>query len=135
MLRRPPRSTRTDTLFPYTTLFRSMRRHNHLGDYADVEASPRPLPLSLEDYARMEQASGWLAYAREQDRPLIALAVAWLAAGYQSVHWLKLRRPLGVTYGADGLRMRYGRAITAIARRLDKERVGPGESIPRCNPQ
>src|SRR3546814_20845846 len=24
MLRRPPRSTRTDTLFPYTTLFRSM---------------------------------------------------------------------------------------------------------------
>src|SRR3546814_6150992 len=26
MLRRPPRSTRTDTLFPYTTLFRSPRR-------------------------------------------------------------------------------------------------------------
>src|SRR3546814_10842092 len=30
MIRRPPRSTRTDTLFPYTTLFRSivaLRRH------------------------------------------------------------------------------------------------------------
>src|SRR3546814_5270204 len=27
MIRRPPRSTRTDTLFPYTTLFRSHRRH------------------------------------------------------------------------------------------------------------
>src|SRR3546814_5248986 len=27
MIRRPPRSTRTDTLFPYTTLFRSARRH------------------------------------------------------------------------------------------------------------
>src|SRR3546814_9362095 len=26
MKRRPPRSTRTDTLFPYTTLFRSERR-------------------------------------------------------------------------------------------------------------
>src|SRR3546814_5854469 len=25
MIRRPPRSTRTDTLFPYTTLFRSMK--------------------------------------------------------------------------------------------------------------
>src|SRR3546814_17143471 len=25
MIRRPPRSTRTDTLFPYTTLFRSWR--------------------------------------------------------------------------------------------------------------
>src|SRR3546814_6724103 len=26
MIRRPPRSTRTDTLFPYTTLFRSIDR-------------------------------------------------------------------------------------------------------------
>src|SRR3546814_15847750 len=26
MIRRPPRATRTDTLFPYTTLFRSVRR-------------------------------------------------------------------------------------------------------------
>src|SRR3546814_7514237 len=26
MIRRPPRSTRTDTLFPYTTLFRSLLR-------------------------------------------------------------------------------------------------------------
>src|SRR3546814_2078195 len=29
MIRRPPRSTRTDTLFPYTTLFRSRRRGNN----------------------------------------------------------------------------------------------------------
>src|SRR3546814_5929482 len=28
MIRRPPRSTRTDTLFPYTTLFRSIRVAN-----------------------------------------------------------------------------------------------------------
>src|SRR3546814_13121493 len=28
MLRRPPRSTRTDTLFPYTTLFRSLTLRN-----------------------------------------------------------------------------------------------------------
>src|SRR3546814_10172854 len=27
MIRRPPRSTRTDTLFPYTTLFRSLPAH------------------------------------------------------------------------------------------------------------
>src|SRR3546814_18470682 len=27
MIRRPPRSTRTDTLFPYTTLFRSLPLH------------------------------------------------------------------------------------------------------------
>src|SRR3546814_15373444 len=29
MIRRPPRSTRTDTLFPYTTLFRSDRAIGH----------------------------------------------------------------------------------------------------------
>src|SRR3546814_13682331 len=29
MIRRPPRSTRTDTLFPYTTLFRSGRTTPH----------------------------------------------------------------------------------------------------------
>src|SRR3546814_18080763 len=28
MIRRPPRSTRTDTLFPYTTLFRSTERRS-----------------------------------------------------------------------------------------------------------
>src|SRR3546814_14816980 len=28
MIRRPPRSTRTDTLFPYTTLFRSLHRRS-----------------------------------------------------------------------------------------------------------
>src|SRR3546814_1649209 len=31
MIRRPPRSTRTDTLFPYTTLFRSRQRLHHEG--------------------------------------------------------------------------------------------------------
>src|SRR3546814_7838956 len=30
MIRRPPRSTRTDTLFPYTTLFRSRQHEQHL---------------------------------------------------------------------------------------------------------
>src|SRR3546814_2533584 len=36
MIRRPPRSTRTDTLFPYTTLFRSWFAHHKspLSDYA-----------------------------------------------------------------------------------------------------
>src|SRR3546814_14728793 len=31
MIRRPPRSTRTDTLFPYTTLFRSSKCSNLAG--------------------------------------------------------------------------------------------------------
>src|SRR3546814_1961310 len=32
MIRRPPRSTRTDTLFPYTTLFRSHELSHHFDD-------------------------------------------------------------------------------------------------------
>src|SRR3546814_5147694 len=30
MIRRPPRSTRTDTLFPYTTLFRSLKTNQQI---------------------------------------------------------------------------------------------------------
>src|SRR3546814_6577741 len=51
MIRRPPRSTRTDTLFPYTTLFRSplgrKESDNHLGwpersvDTLDIDAMPK----------------------------------------------------------------------------------------------
>src|SRR3546814_17170202 len=37
MIRRPPRTTRTDTLFPYTTLFRSWAALGATGwSYADV---------------------------------------------------------------------------------------------------
>src|SRR3546814_10332036 len=46
MIRRPPRSTRTDTLFPYTTLFRSGRPGGHperfdAGDMRIAEHDPR----------------------------------------------------------------------------------------------
>src|SRR3546814_1017161 len=34
MIRRPPRSTRTDTLFPYTTLFRSHGLREGLRDFS-----------------------------------------------------------------------------------------------------
>src|SRR3546814_8586288 len=36
MIRRPPRSTRTDTLFPYTTLFRSASQRRGGGAHAQV---------------------------------------------------------------------------------------------------
>src|SRR3546814_4416736 len=39
MLRRQPRSTRTDPLFPYTTLFRSLSAGLH---YSDEHAAPWP---------------------------------------------------------------------------------------------
>src|SRR3546814_10263295 len=50
MLRRPPRSTRTDTLFPYTTLFRSAARA-WLGRVGyDPVYGARPLKRAVQRY-------------------------------------------------------------------------------------
>src|SRR3546814_5860429 len=66
MIRRPPRSTRTDTLFPYTTLFRSDGGH-HPGllprhgrrpprpDYDNVQAS---LSINRDRAHRVGTAGG-----------------------------------------------------------------------------
>src|SRR3546814_16470013 len=40
MIRRPPRSTRTDTLFPYTTLFRSIQGDAIIARAMDINAGP-----------------------------------------------------------------------------------------------
>src|SRR3546814_5658282 len=69
MIRRPPRSTRTDTLFPYTTLFRSGGQRERspilllsvLRDCIDLRAAllaggrevPRDLGLRIEGMAAM----------------------------------------------------------------------------------
>src|SRR3546814_3694944 len=58
MIRRPPRSTRTDTLFPYTTLFRSR---------GDLEQVDRQLGVPLDDWR-----------GRSAGTPLRAFRPAWL---------------------------------------------------------
>src|SRR3546814_1256323 len=45
MIRRPPRSTRTDTLFPYTTLFRSLQNARHV-----LSAGESSLSIAAEVY-------------------------------------------------------------------------------------
>src|SRR3546814_11132256 len=59
MLRRPSRSTLTDTLFPYTTLFRSSLHRDHLSPTgAAWPPSPRPRPsCSPTAYAPSTSAS------------------------------------------------------------------------------
>src|SRR3546814_7228586 len=52
MTRRPPRSTRTDTLFPYTTLFRS------------AASLPRPLSVGSIVLTRLPADAGVLAAQR-----------------------------------------------------------------------
>src|SRR3546814_410773 len=51
MIRRPPRSTRTDTLFPYTTLFRS-------GGAALRRRGRRPLALHQRPRRQHDRAEG-----------------------------------------------------------------------------
>src|SRR3546814_11188960 len=49
MIRRPPRSTRTDTLFPYTTLFRSV---HGVGEVDGGRARRKRLQLALRREAK-----------------------------------------------------------------------------------
>src|SRR3546814_2936999 len=62
MIRRPPRSTRTDTLFPYTTLFRSSA---HAVSHHDHWAGP-----SLASGPRLREL---LAYQLPDPRPELPL--------------------------------------------------------------
>src|SRR3546814_4996069 len=63
MIRRPPRSTRTDTLFPYTTLFRSAR----LQRLDRVGANQQHDQLEVQD-ATGRQLPGWWAVGSTGDR-------------------------------------------------------------------
>src|SRR3546814_4823106 len=71
MIRRPPRSTRTDTLFPYTTLVRSTGYLAEEYSIADIAAWPwtraiRAIGLTLDDYPAV---ADW--FARIGERPAV----------------------------------------------------------------
>src|SRR3546814_4130328 len=51
MIRRPPRSTRTDTLFPYTTLFRSTGNQASLAGVDGVRRWNRTGFISVQCFA------------------------------------------------------------------------------------
>src|SRR3546814_15622154 len=65
MIRRPPRSTRTDTLFPYTTLFRSLRRGRSLKLAAEAAPTGALAGNAQPCAARQSGAEGsrsWLTH-------------------------------------------------------------------------
>src|SRR3546814_13414278 len=64
MIRRPPRSTRTDTLFPYTTLFRSP----HLG----MGRAALDYVISKAD----GKAIAYTGYAKQSDSAVFQSAIA-----------------------------------------------------------
>src|SRR3546814_2740219 len=79
MIRRPPRSTRTDTLFPYTTLFRSILggRPHQPGFRQSRQAAPH-LP-GLCDCARPLQAIA--AAASRGTVPVLLHGLSFVAKG------------------------------------------------------
>src|SRR3546814_11707510 len=97
MIRRPPRSTRTDTLFPYTTLFRSrlaparryaVARSGGLLDHSDVALGA----VVLEQLAhlglflvgsRIGRGSDRIAQAFRDHHPIDH--VAWLLPAVKSL--------------------------------------------------
>src|SRR3546814_14032789 len=64
MLRRPPRSTRTDTRFPYTTLFRSEQARREVDRHVDAEAA----------FAQLRRRPDRLVH-HEQGEPIDVLAL------------------------------------------------------------
>src|SRR3546814_9283991 len=66
MIRRPPRSTRTDTLFPYTTLFRSRDPNDQ--PFHEALAPHRPQPLRLRHQPFEHGSSSHLTVTRSPTR-------------------------------------------------------------------
>src|SRR3546814_11891677 len=141
MIRRPPRSTRTDTLFPYTTLFRSIAvdvadredaRHRGLkgrsvdNDVVLVEIQPEVgdrAELHGQAVERQQGVAGYgeLALLRRLQPHAAQLAGASLEAGALGHHEADLS---GVGQGAharDGI----GRSAE---RRVGKEGVSTGRT-------
>src|SRR3546814_6557782 len=99
MIRRPPRSTRTDTLFPYTTLFRSDRLAQAFRDHHPIDHVAWLLPAvkDLEvSVVTLREAEGMIEHA-------FALAVA--AHGHQDrsqSHGYLLQRARAASASAAG---------------------------------
>src|SRR3546814_10848421 len=57
MSRRPPRSTRTDTHFPYTTLFRSIGKEAVLAEQVGDNAALEPIHVEQRMFDRNRRAA------------------------------------------------------------------------------
>src|SRR3546814_19760734 len=96
MIRRPPRSTRTDTLFPYTTLFRSSRASPARA--APVRARTQWLDrkpaLSMSASETRAPANPHARHAKLTSRAALAsVAVALLLLSFQGyAAWAKIGR-------------------------------------------
>src|SRR3546814_8088914 len=103
MIRRPPRSTRTDTLFPYTTLFRSPR-HLDSGEHAGERARVALTRRKLGDH-RICDAPQRTIWRRDRDdrrnRDTAALALTRPKGGGNTWPRTSPRRPSAAASNAE----------------------------------
>lgn len=117
---RRPRAFATDGPWREMRLLPS-ERYGHVPEPDDVRALERAVfnPTPDRDMiGRAERVTAWLLWVDERDRRLVMIAVRHMAAHGGRVPWLRIKRDMGVTWGAAGLARRYERALTRIARRL-----------------
>src|SRR3546814_7023691 len=74
MIRRPPRSTRTDTLFPYTTLFRSLPALSRRRRGGGNRRTDRPRHIAGVERVADEAHRG---HVRHRDSRVDDVAVRW----------------------------------------------------------
>src|SRR3546814_2628963 len=86
MIRRPPRSTRTDTLFPYTTLFRSKA-------IADITESPAGVLLLPGESGSLSVQARW--NWRDADIPAVAMNARQMVALEESGWIIELNQERG----------------------------------------
>src|SRR3546814_15850397 len=124
MIRRPPRSTRTDTLFPYTTLFRSGGAAR-----AKLFLVPGLAPMANTTTTRAHGCLPGLAQASPANHQNVAIAIHCLCGSHARaelacvrVDWLLRYRPLPPTlsYGCGPW---YARTATPRTR-SEERRVG-----------
>src|SRR3546814_8390081 len=114
MIRRPPRSTRTDTLFPYTTLFRSSRR-----------VDPRQLVSQRQELLdRAVQPEGRRHFGRGgRPRPhLTAVALSAITGPAASHARVRARRPAGAGERTGVARRRADRGESTLSDRQQPDR-------------
>src|SRR3546814_9619385 len=75
MIRRPPRSTRTDTLFPYTTLFRSPHAHTPAGQRPPDQGRSHILRKMIEMVILAEEFGVIGGERTDSAPPLVRVAV------------------------------------------------------------
>src|SRR3546814_14726901 len=132
MIRRPPRSTRTDTLFPYTTLFRSLTARHPA---AEVAAALAEVGIAHLAAAPVQQLSGGefqralLARALIRrpallvlDEPVQGVDFAGEIALYELIHGIRARLGCGILMISHDLPIVLGKTETVP--RLEEPRVG-----------